>query len=108
MTWIVILAHLVAGMLLANSIPHFVNGISGNPFQSPFATPPGVGESSPLINVLWGAANFAVGYLLLFGTGDFRWGISMDAAIVGLGALLLAIGLAIHFGHVRSRRSRSR
>jgi len=107
MTWTVILAHLVAGMLLANSVPHFVNGISGNPFQSPFASPPGVGESSPLVNVLWGAANFAVGYLLLFGTGDFHWGISVDAAIVGLGGLLLAVGLAIHFGQVRSRRSRS-
>ena len=35
-----------AGLSSANTIPHLVNGISGSPFQSPFASPPGEGLSS--------------------------------------------------------------
>lgn len=54
-----------AGVFLANFVPHFVNGISGNPFPSPFADPPGFGNSSPLTNVLWGSANLLLGYFLL-------------------------------------------
>ena len=34
-------AHFFAAFLLVNCIPHFVQGVSGNPFQSPFASPPG-------------------------------------------------------------------
>jgi hypothetical protein len=46
-------------------VPHFVNGISGNGFPTPFASPPGKGLSSPLTNVLWALANFLLGYALL-------------------------------------------
>jgi len=101
MHWYGYLAHFVAGMFLANAVPHFVNGISGSPFQSPFATPPGVGESSPVVNVLWGFGNMVVGYLLLTAVGDYRFGPSWDALVVGLGALCTALGLAWHFGSVR-------
>lgn len=41
--WYVYLLQFVAGLFLANGIPHFVQGISGHWFQSPFASPPGVG-----------------------------------------------------------------
>jgi hypothetical protein len=53
-------------LLLANGVPHFVQGISGHPFQTPFAKPRGVGESSPVVNVLWGFLNLAAGFTLLF------------------------------------------
>ena len=53
MAWHVYLAQFVSGLLLANGVPHFVQGISGERFQSPFARPSGVGESSPLVNVVW-------------------------------------------------------
>jgi hypothetical protein len=43
---------LVAGAFLANGVPHFVQGICGNKFQTPFARPRGVGESSALVNVI--------------------------------------------------------
>ncbi|MDY6941690.1 MAG: hypothetical protein SVU69_01595 [Pseudomonadota bacterium] len=105
MDWLVLLAHFAAGALLSNSIPHLVNGISGNPFQTPFASPPGVGESSPLVNVLWGGANLILGWLLLFGVGDFQAGNNLDSYVVIAGALLLAIGLSIHFGRVRNPES---
>jgi len=49
-------------------VPHFVNGISGNSFPTPFAHPPGRGLSSPLINVLWGLFNLVIGYLLYRGS----------------------------------------
>ena len=65
MKWYHYIAAFFAGVFLANTVPHYVNGISGNPFPSPFADPPGVGNSSPLINVLWGAFNLLIGYSLL-------------------------------------------
>ena len=101
MVWYAYLAYFGAGALLANAVPHFVAGISGSRFQSPFASPPGVGESSPLVNVLWGTANLVVGWVLLFGVGEFAIGITRDCLVVLLGALATAVGLAIHFGGVR-------
>src|ERR1700689_3850221 len=64
--WYIFLLQFVAGLFLANGVPHFVQGISGQGFQTPFASPPGVGESSPIVNVLWGSVNLAVGFGLLF------------------------------------------
>jgi len=101
MGWHVYVAHFVAGLFLANAVPHFVNGISGARFQSPFASPPGVGESSPLVNVLWGMTNLVIGYVLLCGVGEFRRGVSIDALVVALGVLAAGVGLARHFGNVR-------
>ena len=54
-----------AGAFLCNSLPHLARGLSGAPFPTPFAKPHGVGNSSPLVNFLWGAANFFVGLYLL-------------------------------------------
>ncbi|MGV8073457.1 MAG: hypothetical protein AB2L11_02685 [Syntrophobacteraceae bacterium] len=101
MQWYVYLAHLCAGIFLANGVPHFVNGISGNKFQSPFASPPGVGESSPLVNVIWGMVNFAIGCLLL-SVGEFTCGWNMDMASFVVGVVFIAVGLAWHFGRVRN------
>ena len=53
------------GVFLANFVPHFVTGVSGRPFPSPFATPPFRGLSSPVVNVLWGLINLAAAYALL-------------------------------------------
>lgn len=103
MGWYIYLAHLCAGLFLTNGVPHFVNGISGNRFQSPFASPPGIGESSPLVNVLWGMANFAIGSALLFLVGHFRGGFNMDTLAPVVGLWVCAVGLAWHFGRVRNR-----
>ena len=65
MPWYAYLAWFFAGVFLTNSIPHTVQGLSGNRFQSPFGSPPGVGKSSAQVNVIWGLANFAVGGALL-------------------------------------------
>ena len=61
MPWYWYLLEFLSGAFLANGVPHFVQGISGHWFQSPFAKPPGVGESSPVVNVVWGFANLVAG-----------------------------------------------
>lgn len=64
MKWYHYIAVFFAGTFLTNVIPHFVNGISGNYFPTPFSNPPGKGLSSPLTNVLWALLNLLIGYLL--------------------------------------------
>jgi hypothetical protein len=64
MKWYHYVSAFFAGLFLANFVPHFVNGISGNAFPTPFANPPGKGLSSPTVNVLWALFNLLVGYLL--------------------------------------------
>jgi hypothetical protein len=71
MAWYVYVAYFFGGMFLVNAVPHFVAGVMGRKFPSPFASPPGKGESSPMVNVLWGAFNLVIGYLLVFHVGDF-------------------------------------
>jgi hypothetical protein len=65
MKWYHYLACFFAGLFLANAVPHYIHGISGDSFPSPFANPPGKGLSSPSVNVLWGLGNLFVGYVLL-------------------------------------------
>ena len=96
------LVYFAAGAFLANGIPHFVNGISGRRFQSPFAKPPGVGESSPIINVIWGLANLIVGLVLVTGVGEFIYGFSVDTLLFLIGFGLMALILSWHFGRVRN------
>ena len=53
-----------SGLFLTNAVPHFVQGICGNKFPTPFAKPPGRGLSSALVNVLWGLLNAIIGAVL--------------------------------------------
>ncbi len=98
MRWYHYVAYFFGGAFLANGIPHFVNGVSGSPFQSPFASPPGEGLSSSLVNVLWGSFNFAVAYLLLARVGAFEFRKTRHILVAGLGALLMSVMLARAFG----------
>lgn len=93
-----LLAYFFGGFFAANGLPHFVNGMSGRGFPTPFADPPGQGESSACTNVLWGACNFVFAYLLIFQVGAFDFHNPLHAGVFGLGALILAIGLACRFG----------
>jgi hypothetical protein len=97
-----LIVHLIewffGGAILANSVPHFVNGISGRPFQSPFAKPPGEGLSSSVVNVLWGFFNLAVAYVLLVWLGQFNIHNWWQVVTAGAGALLLSVMMARHFG----------
>ena len=101
MPWYYYLADFFAGAFLANSVPHLVQGLCGNKFQSPFASPPGVGESSAVINVVWGWFNFVVSGVLLF--YFFLLPARIGECIAAtLGALAIGVWLANHFGKVRT------
>jgi hypothetical protein len=65
MNWYNYVADFFAGAFLANVVPHFFHGISGDRFPTPFAKPPGRGLSSPTVNVVWAWINLVVGYVLL-------------------------------------------
>ena len=98
MPWYFYLAYFFAGAFLANAIPHFVSGVCGRPFPTPFASPPGRGLSSPVVNVLWGTFNFAAAYFLVCHLGDFHLRSIFDVLVMGAGGLLMALMLARTFG----------
>src|ERR1700722_17434571 len=100
MAWYVYVAYFFGGMFLVNAVPHFVAGVMGRRFPSPFASPPGKGESSPMVNVLWGAFNLVIGYLLVFRVGEFFIRETWSALAVGVGGMVMAVMLARHFGKV--------
>ncbi|MDR6657891.1 hypothetical protein J2W51_000433 [Tardiphaga robiniae] len=100
MLWLHYLAWFFGGAFLINVIPHLVSGVSGRPFQSPFAKPPGKGLSSSTVNVIWGFVNLVIGYLLVVRVGDFDLHSTIDVTAFGLGALLMAIITARLFGRL--------
>jgi hypothetical protein len=101
MRWFFYLAYFFGGAFLVNAVPHFVSGVSGRSFPSPFASPPGKGLSSPLVNVLWGTVNAVIGYLLLSDVGQFHIRSGFDVLAAGAGGLLMGTMLARTFGRVR-------
>jgi hypothetical protein len=96
--WYHLIAYFFGGAFLANTIPHLVSGISGSPFQSPFASPPGEGSSSATVNVLWGMFNLVVAYVLVARVGRFDLRQTMHVVVLGLGILVMALMLARAFG----------
>lgn len=98
MPWYHYVAYFFGGAFLANFVPHFVNGISGRKFQSPFASPPGKGLSSSTVNVLWGFFNLIVAYLLILRVGEFGLHNVLHVAAAGAGMLAISLSMARHFG----------
>ena len=98
MNWLHLASYFFGGAFLANAVPHFVSGMMGRLFQSPFAKPPGQGLSSATVNVIWGFFNLVVGYLLVCRVGDFGLRDAADVGALGLGVFLLSFFCARHFG----------
>lgn len=107
MPWYYFLSYFFGGTFLVNAIPHFANGISGRPFQSPFSKPPGQGLSSSTTNVLWGAFNIVIGYLLICQVGRFNLHSLHHVAPMGLGSLVMALIHAKTFGRFHGGNSPS-
>jgi hypothetical protein len=105
MNWLHDLSYLFGGAFLSNAIPHFVSGVMGQPFQSPFAKPPGQGLSSSTVNVAWGFANIVVAYLLIARVGDFDPRAPDQAIAAGLGLLLMGLMSARAFGRFHGGNS---
>jgi len=98
MEWNHSVAYLFGGVFLTNAIPHFVSGVMGRPFQSPFAKPPGQGLSSSTVNVLWGFFNLVISYLLICHVGSFSLRSAAHVVSLGLGILLMSLITARSFG----------
>lgn len=100
MRWYHDIAYFFGGAFFVNAVPHFTNGVSGRPFPSPFASPPGQGLSPAWVNVLWGTFNLVIGYLLVCRVGNFNVRRTRDLLIVAVGGLLMAMMLARAFGRL--------
>jgi hypothetical protein len=100
MRWYHYISYFFGGAFLMNSVPHLVTGVSGSPFQSPFASPPGEGLSSSIVNVLWAMVNLLVAYLLLCRTGNFDLRQTKHVIPFGLGGFIMALMLAHSFGRL--------
>jgi hypothetical protein len=98
MNWLHLLSYFFGGLFFSNAVPHFVSGTMGRSFQSPFAKPPGEGLSSSTVNVWWGIFNAVLGYILVFRVGSFDMKSTLDVAARGIGALLISLFSARHFG----------
>jgi FtsH-binding integral membrane protein len=92
----------LGGALLCNCIPHLAAGLRGEPFPTPFAMPRGVGQSSPLLNFIWGAINLAIGVWIAVQKMDSDE--SIDLVVLGAGFFLIGLFLSFHFGRVRASR----
>lgn len=95
MQWYHYVAAFFSGMFLANTVPHFIHGISGNRFPTPFAKPPGKGLSSPVVNVIWGLFNLIVGYLLFNAGHALSTPATTIVFFVGIAAI--SIMMSVHF-----------
>lgn len=93
-----LLLDFLAGAFLVNGLPHLLNGLSGRAFPTPFARPPGRGESSARTNVLWSACNFVLAYLIGVRGAHFDAAQPAALAALALGGLAMALTLAWHFG----------
>jgi hypothetical protein len=98
MVWVHDVAYFFGGAFLANGVPHYVSGVTGRAFQSPFAKPPGKGLSSSTVNVIWGFSNLAVSYCLIARVGQIDFRAPDQIVSVGLGVLLMGVMAARLFG----------
>ena len=98
MYWLHDVSYFFGGAFLANAVPHFVSGVMGRPFQSPFAKPPGEGLSTSTVNALWGFANFVIGYVLMVCVGNFDLRTADNVVASGVGVLLMSVIAARMFG----------
>ena len=96
MSWYHYVACFFAGLFLANVVPHFVMGVCGERFPTPFAKPPGRGLSSPLVNVLWSLLNVVIGYVLAR-EGRLASGGDLALAACFLGVAVLSTTCSVNF-----------
>jgi hypothetical protein len=105
MQWSHTISYFFGGAFLTNALPHFISGVMGRPFQSPFAKPPGEGLSSSTVNVLWGFFNLVVGYVLICRVGNFDVHSTDHIVALGLGALVMGVVSARAFGRFHGGNS---
>jgi hypothetical protein len=102
MLWYHFVAFFFAGTFCANFVPHFVSGVLGRTFPTPFASPPFRGPSSARVNVLYGLCNLTAAYALLLHVGDFAPHRTSHAAVFGLGLAAMSLFIARSLARLQS------
>lgn len=87
----------LAGVLLVNGVPHFIQGICGHRHMTPFKR-----DSSAVLNVLWGFANFIVGEAILRISKGPVWERS-EVVAFWIGGFLIAVFLAAFWSNPEAR-----
>jgi hypothetical protein len=100
--WYDYIACFFAGLFLTNVVPHFVHGISGDRFPTPFAHPPGKGLSSPTVNVAWALFNLVVGYIL-FRVGKVSSGDTLALVIFFAGIVAISVIASVRFAEKQTQ-----
>lgn len=94
--WYNYIAAFFAGAFLINTIPHLIQGLSGNYFPTPFAKPTGRGLSSPLVNTLWAFVNLLIG-IFLFKEGKVSFDFKLALILFSAGMVIMGIMTSINF-----------
>lgn len=95
-------AYFFGGAFLANALPHLIAGVSGKKLQTPFASPPFRGLSSPTVNVAWSLLNLAAAYLLIIHLGALDLRCLTDAGVCFLGFAAMAFQCARSLTRLRA------
>jgi hypothetical protein len=84
--------YFLMGGLLANGVPHFVFGVAGKIFRSPFGQ-----KSKPKVNILWGLSNFVLATIIAIGlvVSNLYDGYALIAMLLGFWLIMLTFGLGI-------------
>ncbi|EHQ29668.1 hypothetical protein [Mucilaginibacter paludis] len=98
MHWYHYFSGFLAGMFLSNFVPHFVKGVCGDPFPTPFSNPHGRGLSTPIVNVLWALFNLTAGFLL-FRFGKVAADDNLSVLICFIGFICISVMSAMNFVH---------
>lgn len=91
----------LAGALFANSIPHFIHGVSGEYFPAPFVHNLGRGVGTNIANVVWGLINFGAGYFYARDFENLRSKCQFRLA-ASVGFLCTSIFLSWVFSRIKS------
>ena len=98
MLWHTAMAYFFGGLFLANFFPHFIAGMSGTRFYTPFASPPFRGLSSPMVNVFYALFNLGIAYVLLVLVGSLELqnvsAVAVSTTGFGLWSLMVARSVA--------------
>ncbi|MBE9461983.1 hypothetical protein ACFP1I_31895 [Dyadobacter subterraneus] len=95
--WYHYIAAFFAGVFLVNIIPHYIHGITGKPFPTPFADPPGKGLSSSVLNVLWATINFLISFSIFY-LGKISKRSKWIWIAIFAGGIVMSFYLAHYFG----------
>jgi len=84
--------YFVIGFLLGNGVPHFVFGVAGKIFRSPFGQ-----KSPPRTNIIWGLSNFIAATIISIGLSVLNLYSNYDLVIllVGFWLTVLMFGTGI-------------